>query len=421
MRIRPLLISLCLASRLATPDAVHGQDPAPPQDPHAGHDMSGGSASPWMLMSDGVLFATFNHQGGPRGGNEFRSTNWLMGMASRPAGGGTLTLTGMFSLEPATVGACGYGLLFQVGEACDGQLLVDRQHPHDLLMQASASWRVPLGASTSLTLAVAPVGEPALGPVAFMHRPSAAENATAPLAHHWLDSTHIAMGVVSAGVQRGRWTVEASLFHGGEPDDNRWDLMDPGALDSWSTRVWFDPSPEWSAQVSHGFLKQPEAFEEGDARRTTASLAWWRKRDNGFTAATVAYGRNDKSHDDYAALLAEATHRRGVYTGYGRFETLQLELEPLLSEQHGGPFHHHEAFEGLPNVLTSLTLGGTRELGVWRGFEVAVGADAAVQWLPLTLTFTYGTRPVSFHAFLRIRPPLGHMGRMWNMKMGGRH
>lgn len=125
MRLRPLLVSLCLASGLAVPHAARGQQPTPPpQDPHAGHDMSG-SASPWMLMTDGVLFATFNHQGGPRGGDEFRSTNWLMGMASRPAAGGTLTLTGMISLDPATVGACGYGLLFQVGEACNGQLLVD--------------------------------------------------------------------------------------------------------------------------------------------------------------------------------------------------------------------------------------------------------------------------------------------------------
>ena len=283
-------------------------------------------------MSDGVIFGTFNHQGGARGVDEFRSTNWLMGMASRPAGGGTLTLTGMLSLEPATVGACGYGLLFQVGESCNDMLLVDRQHPHDFLMQASASWRVPLNASTSLTLAGAPVGEPALGPVAFMHRPSAAENATAPLAHHWLDSTHIAMGVVSAGVQRGPWTVESSLFHGGEPDDNRWDLMDPGALDSWSARVWFDPS---AGVERAGLARLPEGARRVRSRRRRAGRrrrsAWWRKRDNGFSAATVAYGLNDKSHDDYAALLAEATHRRGAYTGYGRFETLQVELEPLLS------------------------------------------------------------------------------------------
>ena len=233
MRIRPFVLSLCLACGLA-PGAARGQQPAPPpQDPHAGHDMSAESASPWMLMSDGVIFGTFNHQGGPRGGNEFRSTNWFMGMASRPAGGGTLTLTGMLSLEPATVGACGYGLLVQVGESCNDMLLVDRQHPHDFLMHASASWRVAFTSDTSLMLAGALVGEPALGPVAFMHRPSAAENATAPLAHHFLDSTHIAMGVVSAGLRLGMWTLESSLFNGGEPDDNRWDLIDPGALDSW--------------------------------------------------------------------------------------------------------------------------------------------------------------------------------------------
>jgi len=419
MRIRPFVLSLCLACGLA-PGPARGQQPAPPpQDPHAGHDMSAGSPSPWMLMSDGVIFGTFNHQGGPRGGNEFRSTNWFMGMASRAAGGGTLTLTGMLSLEPVTVGACGYGLLVQVGESCNDMLLVDRQHPHDFLMHASASWRVAFTSSTSLMLAGALVGEPALGPVAFMHRPSAAENATAPLAHHFLDSTHIAMGVVSAGLRLGPWTLESSLFHGGEPDDNRWDLMDPGALDSWSARVWFDPTPEWSAQVSHGVLKEPEEFELGNIARTTASAAWWRKRSNGFTAATVAWGLNGKSHDNYGALLAEATHRRGAYTGYGRFEVLQLELEPLVSPQHGGPFHHHDDFEAIPNLMKSLTLGGTREIALWRGFEIAAGADATLSLLPDILEFSYGTNPVSFHVFVRVRPPVGHMGRMWNMRMGG--
>jgi hypothetical protein len=422
MRIRPLLLSLCLACGVAAPELARGQaPPQPPQDPHAGHDMSDSSVSPWMLMSDGVVFGTFNHQDGERGVDEFRSSNWWMGMASRPVGNGTLTLTGMLSLEPATVGACGYGLLFQVGESCNDTLIVDRQHPHDFLMHASASWRLPLNGSTSLTLSGAPVGDPALGPIAFMHRPSAAENATAPLAHHWLDATHIAMGVISAGLQLGPLTLESSLFHGGEPDSNRWDLMDPGALDSWSARVWFEPSPQWSAQVSYGFLKKPEEFEEGDVRRTTASLGWWRKRGSGFTAATIAFGLNDKSHDDYAAFLAEATHRQGAYTGYGRLEKLQVELEPLLSVQHGGEIHHPEAFEGNPNVLMSLTLGGTRELALWRGFEIAAGADGTLSFPPEVLNFTYGEHPISFHVFFRIRPPVGHMGRMWNMRMGGPH
>ena len=145
----------------------------------------------------------------------------------------------MLSAEPLTLGRDGYREIFQAGEALDDIAVIDRQHPHDFLMQAAAVWRVPLARGYALTVAGAPVGEPALGPVAFMHRASAAENPTAPLAHHTMDSTHIAMGVVTAGVDRGPWQVETSIFRGREPDDDRWDLMDPGALDSWSVRGWY--------------------------------------------------------------------------------------------------------------------------------------------------------------------------------------
>ena len=106
----------------------------------------------------------------------------------------------MLSLDPATLGEDGYRELFQVGETLDARPLIDRQHPHDFLMQAAVVWRVPLPRAYRLTLAGAPVGEPALGPIAFMHRASAVENPTAPLGHHTLDSTHISMGVVTAGV-----------------------------------------------------------------------------------------------------------------------------------------------------------------------------------------------------------------------------
>jgi hypothetical protein len=223
--------------------------------------------SPWMLMSDGLLFATVNHQGGPRGGDEFVSTNWWMGMASRTAGKGQLTLTGMLSLDPATATARGYREIFQSGEVYKGQPIVDRQHPHDLVMQAGFSWRVPIDYQTGFTMAGGPIGEAALGPTAFMHRPSAADNPAAPLGHHTLDSTHIAMGVVSAALDHGPFTIEASLFNGREPDDNRWDVMDPGTLDSWSVRERYEPSPAWQFQVSYGFLKEPEAAEPSKPRR----------------------------------------------------------------------------------------------------------------------------------------------------------
>ncbi len=311
------------------------------------------SSSPWMVMSDGALFATFNHQGTDRGGTEFKSTNWWMGMASRPAGPGQLTMTGMLSLDPLTATSAGYREVFQAGEVHDGQPIVDRQHPHDLLMQAAAIWRIPLTDRTGFTIAGAPVGEPALGPVAFMHRPSAAENPAAPLSHHTLDSTHIAMGVITAAVDHGPWTIESSVFNGREPDDNRWDLMDPGALDSWSARVWFAPTREWLLQASHGFLKEPEALEPGDVRRTTASASWMRTKSTGSSAVTVAYGRNDKEHDAFNAVLVEATERRGPMAYYGRFETVNVETNLFLYGSVG---------EGPKSRVESYTFGAVRDV-----------------------------------------------------------
>jgi hypothetical protein len=408
MRTRVVVFCLSVLSVLAP--AIARAQVDDPQ--HADHATEQASSSPWMLMSDGVLFATFNHQGGPRGGDEFTSTNWWMGMASRNAGAGRLTLTGMISLDPLTATSRGYRELFQVGEEYQGRPLVDWQHPHDFLMQAAVVWRVPIGAESHLTIAGAPVGEPALGPIAFMHRASAADNPAAPLAHHTLDSTHIAMGVLTTAVEHGPFTIEGSIFHGAEPDDNRWDLMDPGALDSWSARVWFRPSSEWQLQASHGFLKKPEALEAGDVRRTTASVDWLHASADDFTAATIAVGRNDKEHGAFSAFLAELTSHRGATSLYGRLESVDTETALLQN-----PLTADAGLNEPPSLVTALTIGAVRDLTRWRGFDVGAGADLTVYAVPDALRASHGDHPTSVHVFLRVRPPAGHMGRLWNMRM----
>ena len=286
-------------------------------------------------------------------------------------------------------------------------------------MQAAVVWRRPLARGYALTLAGAPVGEPALGPVAFMHRASASENPTAPLAHHTLDSTHIAMGVVTAGVERGPWQVESSIFHGREPDDDRWDLMDPGALDSWSVRGWYRPASSWTFQVSHGFLNEPEVLEAGDIRRTTASASWNRKRGWGADAVTVAYGRNNNEGADFNALLAESTHTFRNTTLYSRFEAVQVETDLLRFGIHtfvGGKKAHVPDDVGRVDVVKALTVGATRTVGRWSDWEVAAGADLTTYGVPAALQATHGSRPVSFHVFMRVRPPAA-MGRMTDVTM----
>jgi hypothetical protein len=75
-------------------------------------------------------------------------------------------------------------------------------------MQLAAVWRRPLTSGFALTLAGGPAGEPALGPISFMHRPSAEALVLTPLGHHTLDSTHISFGVATAAIGREKWEVE---------------------------------------------------------------------------------------------------------------------------------------------------------------------------------------------------------------------
>ena len=405
------LVGVLLASRDAraqsAADSTSGRGGNADQHEQMQMNMNNG----WQLMQDGIVFAEFNHQGGPRGGNEFVVPNWWMGMASREMRRGRLTLTSMLSLDPATVGKDGYREILQAGEAIDGHPLIDRQHPHDLFMQLAAVWRMPLTQSTGFTLAGGPVGEPALGPVAFMHRASAADNPTAPLGHHTFDSTHIAFGVVTAAVDHGPFVVEGSVFNGREPDENRWDF-DFGRFDSVSGRVWYRPSDEWEFQASSGRLKMPEELEPGDIVRSTLSASWTQKNGAAISSVTAGYGRNTTDHGPRNAFFVEGARHIDMNTVYARFEALQVETALLQTEVVvNGPA------ADVKDPAIAFTVGGVRDFLSVRGFEGGIGADVTFYGIPDTLQPIYTSHPVSFHVFVRLRPPAASMGRMWNMRM----
>jgi len=365
----------------------------------------------WQFMSDGALFGVINHQGGPRGAHEVPVTNWWMGMTSRPVGSTQLTFNTMISLEPVTAGKSGYAELFQVGEALNGLPLVDRQHPHDFVMQLAAVWRIPIGDAAGVTIAGGPVGEPALGPVAFMHRASCAEYPFATLSHHIFDSTHIAFGVVTAAINRGAWTVEGSLFNGREPDENRWNV-DFGTLSSASVRVWFQPTDSWEFQASTGHLVDPEELEPGNIERTTASASWLKQNDQDFRAITIGYGVNAAEHGMRQAMFTEGTRHVGLNSVFFRAESLQVETNVLLTDTVQTSDHETER----KDIVSALTLGGVRDVLRWRGFEGGLGAAVTLYAVPEALKPSYGRHPVSWQLYFRLRPP-ARGGRMWNTTM----
>jgi hypothetical protein len=246
----------------------------------------------WMLMFHGEAFINELQQSGPRGEDKFFSPNWFMPMAQRSMGHGVLTLRSMLSLEPATVSDRRYPELFQQGETAYGKPIINAQHPHDFFMELAAIYDLNISERAALSFYVAPVGDPALGPPAYPHRASSSEDPLAPLGHHLEDSTHIADDVVTVGITYRNLRLEASGFHGREPDEYRWNI-DSGKIDSWSTRFTFNPRQNWIFQYSIGELAGPEGlFPDESIRRMTASLIYNRPLSRGNWASMALWGRN---------------------------------------------------------------------------------------------------------------------------------
>ena len=341
-------------------------------------------AGDWMLMAHGYAWVTSTDQGGPRGAAQTFATSMAMLMADRDLGERWhLQLKGMASLDPY-LGPTGYPDLFATGEVAHGAPLIDRQHPHDLFMELAARTDYRIGGDASVFLYDGPVGEPALGPSAFMHRGSARYLPLAPITHHWFDSTHISYGVVTGGYASPRWQVEASGFRGREPDEHRWDIETP-ALDSWSVRGSWTPTAHLAVQVSHGWLHSPESQEPAvDEARTTASIQY------ATCGLTTTFGYGLKDHRPGRALpafLAEASWEiNRHHTIFGRIEHVANdELFPVVSDPlHGRVFH-----------VTKAEGGYAYRFPIIGAFGVALGGTVAAYAKPAALDGAYGRAPVS--------------------------
>ena len=356
----------------------------------------------WSLMLHGEGFLNELQQSGPRGADKFFSTNWIMPMAQRRLGRGQLTLRAMFSLEPATVTERRYPEMFQVGETAFRRPLVDGQHPHDFFMELGALYDLKLGENALLSFYGAPVGDPAMGPVAYPHRASASENPMAPLGHHLEDSTHISDDVMTAGFTYKKVRLEASGFHGREPDEYRWNI-DSGALDSWSTRFTVNPAPNWSVQYSLAHLTSPEDLNPGeDIRRMTASVMYNRPLARGNWSSTLLWGRNSvlDRHLVLNGYLAESTVRfqERNYL-WGRIENVDRTSELLLDGLPEPPGFE----ENFLARVQAYTAGYDREFGWIPHVSTALGGQLTFYGKPSSLTPLYGRHPVGVVLFVRVR------------------
>jgi hypothetical protein len=358
----------------------------------------------WTVMVHGDADLYYDHQGTSRGDDQVGSTNWAMVMAMRPVGTGMVHLHGMLSAEPFTVGARGYPLLLQTGESYKGVPLIDRQHPHDLFMELSARYEMPVSPKVGVSIFAAPVGEPAIGPVAYMHRPSAQNDPFAPSGHHWEDATHITFGVITAGVFTRTVQIEGTWFQGREPDDDRYDF-DFGGLDSYGGRLTVNPTPHWSLAASYGYLNSPEALHpEENQHRLGASILYARKLGRmGDWATALVYGANKHTAPgepsqpfEHSALVESNAQLDDRNSIFGRVEWVQKNAEELVIPTADPDTKYN---------VSSLALGYVREVAQYAGASLGLGIRGSLNFLPEALKPTYGTRtPAGMAVYARIRP-----------------
>jgi hypothetical protein len=385
------------------------------------HDTSGTSAEPdstpapmlmrtahsWTLMFHANVFVLDEQQSSARGGGKFFSTNWFMGMAQHELGPGAFTIRAMLSLEPATITDRRYPLLFQQGETAFGLPIADGQHPHNFVMELAALYDWKMGDKGLLSFYAAPTGDPALGPTAYPHRASAAEDPVGALGHHQEDSTHISADVITVGLTYGIARIEASGFHGREPSEFRWE-MDQGKIDSWSTRLTIQPGTNWSGQYSYARISSLEALSPGENQeRMTASVMYNRRLRDGNWASTLLWGRTRSLPGDsiFNSYLFESTVRFLTRNyAWTRIESAERSNELIIGENPLPP----DFVEKPIGQVQGFTFGYDHDFDLIPRLCSAVGAQFTTYGVPSVLQSIYGSHPAGVALFVRLRPFSGN-------------
>jgi len=371
----------------------------------------------WMLSLQGALYAHYDDQSSQRGDHQLGITDWEMLMAMRPAGGGMLSLHVMTSIEPFVDGGRGYPLLLQTGGSYAHFPMHDRQHPHEALMELAAMFERAMSARVAWFAYAGLAGEPALGPVAFMHRPSAANDPAAPLGHHWQDAAHESFGVVTLGLNTRSLRLEGSLFNPREADENHLVADFRGAkLDSYAGRISWAASPRVVAAAWWGYLNSHDRLDpETRMHRYGASIVTeQRGLAGGHWSSTLIWAMNvhhhgagsheflhgnpnASPHHHASSLLAETNLEIGRRNAvFARIEEVKKSGEELGFQ--GGDL------TALYDVR-SYVAGFSRQLFEFGGLALGAGARASLAWLPRTLEHSYGTRrPTGLMVYLQVRP-----------------
>lgn len=356
---------------------VAGTSFNPGDTPHHPHIVDRGA---WTAFYEGALFATYSSESGPRPArNEVFSTNWFAAGLQRTLGSrGLVMFRGRASLEPYTIKENGYPQLLQWVSPENGGPMLDAMRAHDFIGEAAVDLGFRVTTASFVHLYAAPVGDPAFGAVPYAQRASSEEFAEAPFAYDVQETTHDSTRVVTAGFA-SRWvTLEGSIFHDAVTT-GRHTTIDDGDIDSQSARLVITPVRTIALQVSRAKL--------GDDKRQLDSASLTFGGQNGSLSAIYTQ-RPAANGDKLQSGSLEGTIRILRSTASARVEVVD----------------RPRGFLGRTDIwrTTHFTVGYIFDL-LQSAYRVGIGGNVDYQTQYRQLPRSYGHKPQTIYAFIRIR------------------
>jgi hypothetical protein len=334
-------------------------------------------------------FMVYSSTSGPRGQARVTGPGSWMLMYDQPLSpGNRLHVDLMGSAEQLTVGDEGTPQLLQTEH-------VDSMHAHDTVMALAVSDVLAFGRDhrQQLTLLFAPRGEAAIGPVPFMHRPSAEGNPDAPLGHGLQDGFHDASTVLGVAYRGAGATLEATAFSG-RSISRPFPIHRPdsyGLRMNWRLGRQAGVGASYADVRSTGDLGGTEHDHFTSAWLTTASAIH-----GGALKSSLIWGRARRGHDSALdSFLEEAVYQLGKNKLLGRVERLQIQPRQLDLTAGG------DLARG--RWVSALTLGYERTLAESRTFDLFGGATYTLDSTPSAFRAAYGSDPQGFKIYLRLK------------------
>jgi hypothetical protein len=187
------------------------------------------------------------------------------------------------------------------------------------------------------------------------------------------------------------WKIEASQFHGREPDEHRFDI-ETGELDSTAVRLSWNPAPSWSLQASWADVTSPEQLHpDEDQEKWSASAIYTRDLGDGaWWSTTLAWGRRSGHDENFDALVLESAVKRGPWTAFARAErTENPELEL--------------AGHGEAHTVGKASIGVIRDFRLAERVALGFGGQYAWNVVPDALEASYDGDPSGAMAFVRLK------------------